>query len=531
MASSSSPSDVTIYIGPPRGGYGDTASSLMMVERLGAVFKRTGIALQVAFHPAAEGQIRALWPDFDPSREQQVVRDYVFIREQMAKPAEVAIAFSANSEPSKKLAPVTVLYYEYEQLHPEAGGSGFLVPKRDRVLNSVFATTMDDRQTFVINTGFGNGIYAADRFRVGDSNKSRAFQALRAFAPGLRVSGETKLAYAYASSGELVQQYANALEKFVQNHGQDVVLVTNHKIQIRSPRIAVIDMNGMPFDLNQKIIKSSDVPILVTGDSSLSLAVEGGKTAFYSMYAWKRSTPRSLLASITAASPSFNRNSDNFETLSSILRMDSSGTRNYEDLFLKVFEDPQFQRELSDALRTIVKNDSLIKLVQRDIEFAKSLRLGFKPSFDTSVRLLWLLARDLKSVEQAISKTEQLIFDANGEDGLVRARRLFGLALLRQYSSSRFADTLSRALTVGDGELRSALAEAIHDAVGIGQIFTKLSPAAQREVRYILENIAGQSREQWGEHATRASFMLNRLPPQAADAGANLCKSLFRQVD
>ncbi|MCB0371018.1 MAG: hypothetical protein KDD45_16750, partial [Bdellovibrionales bacterium] len=401
---------LNILISPPRGGYGDTAANLLMIERLVDHYSKGKAQIYVVYQKESVEQIHALWPDFNPNLESQYVRGILFTSLEKAQLADIALTFSSSESRIKNLGRKSITYLEYDEV--KQGRGGLLAQVRDYNENSPIISIYSDGSGALINTGFGNGLYVKQGFRNDDFNKKSTFSLLRTFAPKLSFSDNARLAYAYNSSPPLTQQYINALSLLATKYNQEIVVVTNHLVTNKNALIKVINMKGASFDLNQKIIKSSDIPILVTGDGSLSLAVEGRKPFFYSLYAWKRFTPSSIRKSIEKVSPLLRRDRKSLDLIASLLRLDIAGNHSYEKEFLEVMENPDLLQELSRVYGIFVKTDSLVDFVVRDVEILSKIHTQKNSTiYANFVRYLWLSARKLKSLQRAIKKVENDFFN------------------------------------------------------------------------------------------------------------------------
>lgn len=491
---------VNIYISSPRGGFGDTAANLLMIERLSQYAHKSDLALTVVFPEDAKEQIQTLWPDFSPDKESQNVRGLVFKKEANADTADIALTFSSNGHLPENLGTTRIVYYEYEETRMELGDTGF----REIVTDYMLKTPMHalTAKTVKINTGVGKGIYALDGFRNEDFNKDTTFKFLRSFAPAVTFADSAHLGYAYASSLPLAQQYIKAVETWSTKYNQEIVVVTNHEVQVTSPMVKIIRMTNLPFSLNQKIIKSSTIPILVTGDGSLSLAFEARKPFFYSMYAWKRFTADALRETFKKRSHFFKKNKSALDYISNMFNLDISGNRNYENDFLNLMENAGLQSEISKTLDTLVKNDSLITHVGKDIKFLQSIENG-----DISIQflrgpllLLMQRHRDVDSPQQFFDTIENGLFNRK-IDPQTRVRQFFGMIAIKDYPKNRFAEQFSKALLSGDYDLRSKMSGSVvdlHSRLKIPSFFHLLTPTAQKEVILLLKNLAAQDPVQWG---------------------------------
>ncbi len=504
--------NINIMISPPRGGFGDTAVNLLMIERLSHFYKDTDTVVNVVYNRESEEQIQVLWPDFDPKKEKQIIRGIVFSKDTKAQELDYVITFSARHWAPKTLGKKTIGYYEYEELQTDVHGF-FESVKNYQVKTPI---NMILNGSYMINTGITSGLYVLDGFRPEDFNKKTTFELLSKTNPSVVFSSEAKLGYAYTSSQPLAQQYVSAVEKWINQRNIEVVIVTNHDVTVTNPLVKIIKMKNLPFTLNQKIIKSSDIPILVTGDGSLSLAIEGRKPFFYALYAWKRFTPEVLRNTLKEKSKFFRTNRWALDLVSNLTSLDITGQRSYESEFLSVMENPQLQSELARIFDHLTKNNSLVSFVEKDIQFSKLIRGRenvFSAAVDSYVYVLWMRYRQSKDFNHFVSKIESELFNRQF-DARQRIRQFLGMISIKDYPIEKFAKYFSDALTSDDFELRHAAKEVIidlHASINLPELFLLLDDSGKKEVQRILRNIAGQDPYQWGGYANSASLTLSRI--------------------
>lgn len=507
---------VSVYIDQPRGGFGDTAANLLMIERLSAYYQNSGTQLSVIYSPEAKEQIHILWPEFSLDKDRQIVRGIMFTDFTNHTPADINLAFSIKGYAhAKSRGKLNIDYLEYSDIdsdHQLLGMTFKEVQDTENLKTPFLHPTWRKTGTdYYFNTGVSHGLYVMDGFRPDDFKKELTFYFLRKFDPKIEFSEQAKLGYAYASSPELVQQYVTAAETYAEKYQIEIVVVANHPVQSSSPLIKVISSKNIPFNLNQKIIKSSDLPILVTGDGSLSLAIEGRKPFFYSLYAWKRFVPINLKKAIEKASPALKKDKKRLDLVANLLSLDNSGQTSYENMFLQLMEDQPLQQELSRVFDGFVKQDSLVNAIQKDIQILNNFKTGAYLSM-ASVRLFWKIARSTGTLEQAIKKTERIIFESR-TDPRKRLAHFVSLLDLHNYTEDRVAKLLSKMLEHGDFNLKFALRYFIQDAykgLNLVTFFPQLTAPAQAEVTSILKNLALQS-NQWSPFNQNAERYLGEL--------------------
>jgi hypothetical protein len=213
------------------------------------------------------------------------------------------------------------------------------------------------------------------------------------------------------------------------------------------------------------------------------------------------------------------------DLISSLFRLDIAGNHSYENQFLAVMENPALQQEISRVYDIFVKTDSLVDLVERDIEVISNLKPNLKNEIHgVLVKMAWKIVRKSENFAQAMKKIEKMVF-TKSKDAEQRVRYLFSMHAFSDYSDQRFADLLSKALTAEDVELRAALNYRIEDAFNslkLMKIYPLLTLKAQNEFRLILKNLAAQDSAQWySESAAQALKEITKLEHEKA------CRALY----
>lgn len=350
-------------------------------------------------------------------------------------------------------------------------------------------------EVYHINTGFPFGIYALENFRAEDANKMKTFAELSRFSSG-EIVLDARLGYAYCASLELAQQYVNAAQKYAQRQSVSVIVVTNQPVSSPGPGVKIISMRGMPFSLNQKVIKSTDIPILVTGDGSLSLAIEGQKTFFYSAYQWKLHSALMLRNEMLSRSPTIKKDPEARRMLTEMLTLDMTETSAYESLFLRVFENESLQKEFARITSEMTKDLSLIKLMRKDFSAISSLRKS-DPEH-RAFYLYWRVLRQSKSQSDAFQKIERSVMNPKY---LPANRMLYlrSLLVLENYPVQRGGALLSKFLLENNRELKFEFDQYIGITMNnnfIKKYYTAMSTEALAEYEKTMRRLAHPSNSQ-----------------------------------
>lgn len=522
---------INVTISEPRGGFGDTAANLLMIERLAYKYQNSDTQLAVVYTDESKKQIKTLWPEFNMNLHQQVIRGLPFYEIEIAPKADYSITFSATTHPYSinKIGNKEIIYFEYGDIrfeHDREITTQSLAT--DVRFNSPINLISSKPSIAEINTGFANGLYVMDGFKTEDSNKKITIEYLKRQYPEVAIQADSLLGYAYCSSPELIQQYVQSIEKYAKKHQRHIVVVANQNPQqYNSNYVTVVDMKDISFDLNQKIIKSSDLPVLVTGDGSLSIAIEGKKPFFYSLYAWKTFNSVMLRDELVKRSSYFRKNKQAKELVSTLTRLDTSGTIDYGNMFLQFFEDTRAQNEFSTVLEQLTKEYSLVDLLKKDINAFAALKDNYGRLFP---RIFWLKARESGSNEEAINKMERYIMNSQ-KNAQRRLEYIQALMSVNLYTDDQMARLLSKILTIGDSEIRfmvSSLIQHNHQVDYFKKIILRLTHKAQVETIKILKYVASQPVNQWGHDRIEGAIDTIHEIEKNLKKTTPICKNIFK---
>jgi hypothetical protein len=227
------------------------------------------------------------------------------------------------------------------------------------------------RKSLEMLTGGAFGLYTLPNFRPEDSNKETTFNELKASLQ-IEFPKDSLLGYVYTSSQILTQQYVKACDQYLKqpkNFGRSLVVITKEPVYLESPTpgLKILNIRSMPFKLGQKLVKSADLPPLVTGDNSISLAMEASKPFFYALYEWKRLSVSKIFDEIIRMNPSLNGWQERSDLLK-MLTLDFSGLNSSPKFFLEVFNNVDLQKKISTGLSRMSSRYSLPKLMKADLE-------------------------------------------------------------------------------------------------------------------------------------------------------------------
>ena len=166
---------------------------------------------------------------------------------------------------------------------------------------------------------------------------------------------EMQLAFGYCQDPRTLEAYLQFIEKWsTENPNKQILLVTKDLEGMReksiSPKIIWVKENNIPFSLSEAIIARSTLPLLVTGDVSLSLALDNHKPFIYESQKWKRA----FFSSLAKKFPIFNGLSFEMEKGGRIARDEVAEVSNRAKRYYEiVFKNPSFFHDFEKQVREL----------------------------------------------------------------------------------------------------------------------------------------------------------------------------------
>jgi len=308
------PVRIGIYGGLPRLGYGDIASNLIMAQKI-AAWPNVEVTIIVPDAPAGRTHVGEplvkvnetlpiLLPSFHPYQPVQKIGGIRFVLESSATlPSfDYFFAFSMATEaeiPARVFdtAPVRFLWTEY---YPFDGTKGWDVKA---------FTAESGAATVSLRTGPRNsGLYVTEQTGAARVSRSETIaelnRTLRSHIEGISVPENCHLAFSYAAYSPGAQLYLDAVSLWARDHNPDgkevVVVMRRHYTNPQHPNlhypknVRVVHYDSLPMDLHKKLISVSDLAPQVTGDGTLTFAVESGRYFIYEMLTHKEASVADL---------------------------------------------------------------------------------------------------------------------------------------------------------------------------------------------------------------------------------------------
>lgn len=274
---------VNISCGDFRGGFGDIASNIIMYRELKRAYP--DIQFRMVFDsskPNVEKKLRVLLPGFDPRKQVQQVGDVTVLtfdpKATLPPESDIFLEFSSKG-PSGAIPKSTVLslyFEEYTDLYPNF---------REYTRGVYYGGT----------TGPKSGFYVSPKRPDPPMSRQAVFDRLREAGviseAEARNFSKSKLGFAYTADSKYVLPYIEFLARRAHSDpaGSYIAIVSGTAgVDLEVPKnLKVVRHSGLPLDVSEALVAHSNVPILVTGDGSLTFALQYEKPFAYDLNSWK----------------------------------------------------------------------------------------------------------------------------------------------------------------------------------------------------------------------------------------------------
>jgi len=559
-AQKQNPTTINVVIPTLRGGFGDLAANLLMIERLieiapknfefNLVISNEGTIKNGISVPTSEeiaNKLKVLWPDYNPELSVQTLerRSLKVYSETEAPMADIAISFSGATFPKrtsyKRFGNLELLYrepgdlnYSYQGKLWRVWGTAFEFFKNrlrsDSLPMNLFIHSGSDLGGFYLLPKNSNDL---------ESKRSSDLEKINSFLVQNQkplVEGDDALAFAYTRTEATIGSYLFALIKLANSKPyRDKRIVTFLQKIPESidlpPNLILIESRSIPFDVTQAILRQADIPPLVTGDGSLSLALEKGIPFLYEVNAWKVFSIESLLKEIVSRSDDFQENPQLKDILFRSLTLDINGGNSDPDLILQTFTDPNYKAAFSKAMESVQQDRSLPQNVLSLIRILPSVDLNY--SSDLGITLVIQFAQkfqgDPRKVFQALRNTA---LDPENESRL-RIQSLMALLEMKNWDTPKNLEVFYHLFSDPDSGFHylfkfwagENLRHPILEKLFRKALFHK-DQKIQKGVRDLLHLYLDQDPFQWGNQAnrTKAHSLLREL---LIAEGNSPCMSIF----
>jgi hypothetical protein len=419
---------IVIYFDRPRGGFGDIACNVIMARKLREVWPEAEI--KIVYCSAAAHSLKILLPSLLLEEGRQTVDGFEFIQEKsdLVPRADAYLSFATFAASSlfhdsspRNQTPLRLGYYELSAMGnpvvttPVPGHEMLARPELNRramVSNSqVDPSDLPESHSWRMTLHSGadsSGLYISPKRPC----EPMSFKALRErLKAELHLSDEQvdwldsdcHVAFAYTKLMAAEELYASAL---VQARGSEktkllVFLKKFEGIQLpAAPNVQFVLYDSLSFDTSMALLYHSNPPPLVTGDVSLSMAVDFEKPFFYEMTLWKFNCAEAL-SSVLKNTPAMKQNREWSSALERILMIDSKYPMLDSNEMAEIISDKMFLAGFTEAISQVREKQCLPLMVKKHL------------------RLLWSLDLErLNSTELSFLVKEQHRTSATGPESL-----------------------------------------------------------------------------------------------------------------
>lgn len=246
-----------------------------------------------------------------------------------------------------------------------------------------------------LNSGAGSSGFYVDPEATSPFKSKTRTDARRELSEDLQRLGvlsdpidqETILAFSYAKLPESTRSYVEALKQLAeQKKYQDkkIRLLINNvaevDLEIPQPNLAITKLDSLPHEVFEKVVWSTDLPPLVTGDVSLSIALEATtptKGFFYDTNKWKYKSMEAFLEKIKGDFEGFDPSDP--DILDSILYWRTR--RLHKNIFKSTIGNTKFWK----TFHTAIKKQECKWSLSRNIELYYQLVTILEPGLSNKV--------------------------------------------------------------------------------------------------------------------------------------------------
>lgn len=373
-----------------------------------------------------------------PSIDAEALVNGNFEGESLAKQlpsSDLSVQLSANNNPIKSVmrrkTGLALHFYE-------------LGLSENVLVNHAPRSTAEFGPVMGLTTGFeSTGAY----LEAPDAGARARLEKWLAETHGHQLDPKTKILFAYSSEAEATKFYQAAVSELVAKDPQTKYLLVTKDFGTGAatglpPNLANLQTKGMPHEVLKALIQESALSPLVTGDSSLSLALSLAtpeKSFVYEAPTWKQGSAQSLRNVLRSGGVPW----DQME--SSILSQSLAGDPDWaakareladtigdRKLQAQVFQAIQDAKPRMDLQNNLQKIYELHRLYQTELDN----RLTYDAFFEFGIRQ-WVEAKDARDV---LDRTGKILSDRHAAPGDRIHAGLLQLKLADQMTPASHAD-------------------------------------------------------------------------------------------
>lgn len=463
IASNESIKDLVIYIGAPRGGFGDVASNLLMAKKL----QERGIKIKLVVSEGAQASLQTLLPDYNPKVDKSIVNKFEIYSEGPNNwpPGENLASFSTDGYiPEEAKYPKKFSFFEYSAFTNSQLGDDFSLTEKINTFEDFYIVTAIDKNTasntFLSNTGINQlGAYISE-------NKSEDVLPLEAIAKKYSevlsannvnlLASDVKLGFSYTHKIHSTQLYLDGVKEFIRTKNiteKVVIFIKNFEnldIKDLPSNLVVVKLDSIPFEYTRSLIANSNLPIMVTGDVSLTLALDFEKLCFYEMNDWKQHLVKDLITGLYADGTAL-ANDEHSSQLKKfhyqMLSLSSDTPELTVEEMANVFSATNFQKNYSASIAKVRKKYSLPKNFIELIKITELFENKNGNAILASIMRLYF-EKDEPTSEGLIEYAHKAI-NESGRNADYKLRLFYSLLYLKDFNSpttqNMFVDIVEKA--------------------------------------------------------------------------------------
>lgn len=394
------PQTINIVVGGSRGGFGDIASNILMAQQIKSL--RPESRVNILWSPDISEKdfnaLKTLVPAFNRERGNQTLNGIHYSNSASSSDADLLVGFSLSSAimlgGGRGNEPLRLAFREYN----------------DGERKVSFVEEFVRALTYLDIAGPGlAGLYVQPGLSSPPLTREQLFTHLeRRLGLGTLNPAQDLIVFAYTSSINTSEQYIDAVSRMVtktKSYWNKRLLIFTPATEANVKRIwpmpaniKIIPVKTMPFQLSKSLIAHADLPVMVTGDVSATLAIDYEKPFFYERNDWKKGFSRTLIQQLTQAPEFIEASRETLEHLGIILKIDPRKLPDV-DALVEALQNHQLWANMRAALKNL-KQQSLPEKVLLYADIFRSAP-NWKPNAD-EISLILSMAEKVKNFDQFI---------------------------------------------------------------------------------------------------------------------------------
>ncbi len=313
-------------------GFGDIATNYLMAREI--KLKHPDWDIRFLVLKESKKQLQILIPSFDENSPIQIIDGITYYNQGLTylPNSDFFFGFSFSSVPQKNsYALPSQFMSQLPQVKPPDPGLIYTQSKSKYYfffdeyngkaidIADIFNLNKNS-QTFFFETGLNsNGFYFEDSPEIITRDEiERYFRDKKAF--DLK---DSSIGFAYFDRESSFETYLDFVNEYARYYPQKRISIVSKilkKTYSLESNVSIVQVQSLPFSYSQSLIYHSQIPVLVTGDISLTTAINSLKIFFYETQNWKRESIDALKKHLNNLSIS----EENLVTIKKMLSIDAN---------------------------------------------------------------------------------------------------------------------------------------------------------------------------------------------------------------